>query len=287
MLRSRWIVPALVVGFSALSALSAVGRPETPEVPEPSARLDRVVVVGASVSNGFGSGLPFSTLLDVAIRPKHTPVENACRGIQNPAVFGEMQLARALTHRPTLVIAVDFLFWFAHRTASHGEDELELRLESLRAGLELLERFSCPLVIGDIPDMRTADSKRLIPALIPTPEVRDALNTELRRWSRGKKVLVVPLAEWVAVLQRGEWIIEASADGAHEEKILTAKEALQGDRLHPEPIGAIVLMHRILEAMVERFPRSASKIEFDIWKVHGHFEKIRAAHRRGEKGDGG
>ena len=85
----------------------------------PSARLfDRVAVLGASVSAGLAAppvaasikaGLPAdAAVLDVA----------SVLFFQDPFANGRAQVDAALAHRPTVVVALDFLFWFAYADAS-------------------------------------------------------------------------------------------------------------------------------------------------------------------------
>ena len=170
-----------LVGALALSLFQTVGvsgdalaaTPQTDPAVEKKAKivspeeapdvLRRIVVIGASVSDGYEAyitgedGRPIRSpcgqqkladLLDLAIIGEHGRVISKADLFFafNPAKGGEKMVQEALKKKPTLVIAVDFLFWFA--MGENGAD--------LENGLKLLERFKCPVVIGNVPDLSQA-----------------------------------------------------------------------------------------------------------------------------------
>jgi hypothetical protein len=262
----------LVLGF-APRVPSQAATPSAP-APEPKAAapqlLGRVAAVGASLSHGFGNDLPLARLLEEAIRVQHAPVLDASVGLQFLAAvrIGEEQIDRCLEHRATLVVGVDFLFWYGYGLTFRGRTELERRRKTLRIGLAQLERLDCPIVIGDLPDMRGADKRMLNPAQIPDPTVLEALNREIHTWARArKKVLLVPLAEWVKRLKAGEWKVAASSDGRFPETVLTPAIALQWDRLHPTRVGTIVLVDRLVKAVKSHFGEAGAGLQFDVWRA--------------------
>jgi len=287
-----WIL-LLVAGVSVPAQEKVPEQPGTPgeekrpdRGPGPAAAdrlLERVVAVGASLTHGFGCNLSPAQVFDRAIRVKHQPVLNASHELQFLAAvsFGEEQIDRCLDHRPTLVLGIDFLFWYGYGFAFRNKTELDRRMKKFRLGLEQLDRLACPVVVGDLPDMRGASKRMLHPAQIPGPHVLAALNKELRAWAEKKKnVLLVPLAAWVKTLKAGEWTVPASKDGKHPETVLTAEMALQWDRLHPSRIGVIVLTDRIIRAVKKRFGEAADGLELDLWSaVEGELK------RKGSRGD--
>src|SRR6185369_6728092 len=86
----------------------------------------RVVVIGASASGGFVLSEPFggatttkcklNYYLDAALAAPHAPVKNLGTAMffLNPDALGPQQVEAATNARPTLVVAVDFLFWFCY-----------------------------------------------------------------------------------------------------------------------------------------------------------------------------
>jgi len=276
---SRLIALGILV-FAAGSLLPAqekAGAPRQETSPEERSRapsehrlLERVVAVGASLTHGFGCNLAPSQVFDEAIRVKHQPVLNLSHELQFLAApsLGEDQIDRSLDHRPTLVLAIDFLFWYGYGLAFRNKTELDRRLKRLRLGLEQLDRLTCPVVVGDLPDMRGASKRMLHPVQIPSPHVLEALNKELHAWADKKKnVLLIPLSDWVSTLKAGKWTVPASPDGKHPETVLTVRIALQWDRLHPTRVGVIVLTERIIQAVKKRFGPAADGLELDLWSA--------------------
>jgi hypothetical protein len=163
----------------------------------------RVVVVGASASAGFVLSEPFGgtntarcqldQYLNAAITPPHAPVKSLATALlfMNPETLGPMQIGAVTNARPTLVVGVDFLFWFCY--GEGGTDAARAR--RLENGLKLLEQISCPLVIGDIPDASSATNTGIIsPAQVPGETARRAANRRLREWAAARPgVVVVPL----------------------------------------------------------------------------------------------
>lgn len=245
-----------------------------------SALSARVVTIGASLTCGFGNSLPLAEPLDRAITGKHTPVFNAGEGLQftDPIGLGEAQVDRCLERKATLVIGIDFLFWYAYGMAFKGKTEWPRRSERFAAGLRQLERLACPVVVGDLPDMRGAHPRMLHPAMIPSPEVLARLNQVLKDWAdKREQVHLVPLSAWVKTLKAGEWKVPASADGKQAERILTAAVAMQWDRLHPSRLGILALTGRLVSFLRARLGAGADRFRFDVWREVKHFARPRSA----------
>ena len=121
----------LVVAFQ-LQAVSA----ESP--------WQRVVVIGASASAGFILSEPFggtntdrcrlNRYLDAAINIPHAPVENLASPLlfMNPEAFAPVQIAAAKHEQPTLVVGLDFLFWFCYGDADTEAEPCKTRAVSSR-----------------------------------------------------------------------------------------------------------------------------------------------------------
>jgi hypothetical protein len=84
---------------------------------------NKVVVIGASASAGFVLSEPFGGTnttncklrfyLDAAISAPHAPLKDFSTALMflNPDAFSPQQIDAAVAAKPSLVVAVDFLFW--------------------------------------------------------------------------------------------------------------------------------------------------------------------------------
>ena len=212
----------------------------------PALSFARVAVIGASVSAGFGV-LGITEVLDPAIREPHAMGDFAeLLLFQDPFVLGGRQIDRAVAFEPTVVFALDFLFWYAY---GYGWTLAE-RERSLDAGLRALERLRVPVLVGDLPDMTGAAEWMLAPEQIPPRPELDALNLRLRRWAEGRPdVLVVPLGQWTAPLRGAAPV---SVDEAH--LAVDPHELMSPDGLHPNTAGLRYLLRKTLAEILERFP---------------------------------
>lgn len=254
---------------------------EKPLSLDPDRILPRVVVLGASVSDGFQNGMPLGRLFDAAIRLPHEPVESITSSVffMDPVKEGARQLSLCAKRGPSLVLGADFLFWYGYgevgakvaRTPvprvrpEESEDAIRQRLERLDRALLALDAFSCPLVLGDFPDMWGADPKMIPHELIPGAKALDRLNGRLREWAKSRpRVLLLPLAQWVLETKEGR----AKLPGREKEPAIPARVLLQEDRLHPTQAGAIVLTGRIVHAMRSWIGDAAGdKLRYDAAKA--------------------
>jgi hypothetical protein len=220
----------------------------------------RVVVIGASASAGFVFSEPFggrettrcklNYYLDAAIAAPHPPVKNLASPLlfMNPEALAPLQIEAATKASPTLVIGVDFLFWFCYGDA----DDDAARARRFEHGLKLLDQIHCPLVVGDIPDAACATNTGIIGGRqVPSAAARRAANQRLKQWAAAHpQVVVVPLANFMRAMM-------ANADfKLHGETLPAGKTRalLQADELHPNPHGAAVLALCILDKLVSRQP---------------------------------
>lgn len=251
--------------------------------PSPKLVLERVAVVGASVSAGVGGSVPLPALLDHATHAKHEPVLDATDKFMGVNVFdsGEYQFDQVVEADPTLVIAVDFLFWYAHTLVRSGEDELTERKLALDRGLEQVARAACPVVLGDIPDMSGAQFKTLTPNRMPSLEVLVALNQHVRDWAvKHRNVTIVPLDAWVKRLRSGQWVLEGSLDGQSKTTVLSRDDAFVPDKLHPSTLGALALGEQLIAFLRESGGVTKSELELDMW---GSYRKLLASRQPAEK----
>jgi hypothetical protein len=209
------------------------------------ASISRIGVLGASLSAGFGTGRSLADIIDAAVRARHVTVDAADpRAFSNPRAAAETALARLEKKKPTVVVALDFLFWFAYGPKGSRE-----RSADVQAALQMLERLGCPIFVGDLPDMAGASPKMLPAASIPTPEELSRLNREIETWARAHEgVRVLPLGRWVSSLRQAEPIAFPGGPA-----VLRKEEVLQDDDLHPTEKGQMDLAVLCLAAVKEAF----------------------------------
>ncbi len=222
-----------------------------------------IAVVGASASAGWGVVIPTPpTDHAIPVHHRHADLADVLPAVLGgdredvsghtaiwffsaPHRIGPAVLQSAQAARPTHIVALDFLFWFAY--GSHdgqgvpiGRDDIDARLANLNQGLRLLESIEVPVLVGDIPDVSPAADVWPIALLrmdqVPTPEALAAMNLRIREWVASRDdTTLIPLAATVARMQRGESL--------HlNEHIWPSDSALiQFDQLHPTTLGLVAL----------------------------------------------
>lgn len=274
------MLTTLIAAF-ALAAPQDLPAPSKPA--EEAPLLDRVVLIGASVTAGFGlpdelnAKATLATFLDAAIAAPHRPGESFGSSMLflKPVELGTEQLDEALAAKPTLVVAIDFPFWFGYG-AWRGEQG---RLEALERGLALLERFEGPLLVGDFPDMTAAlkgtnkitGGPMVSPSQIPSAKEREKLNARLREWIDSREdVHLFELSRFVASLH-DDTTLELRGNLVDAE---AKKTMLQPCLLHPTVKGTCVLTIGLLDALVreglvpaEAVDWSLAGIEERVWKA--------------------
>jgi hypothetical protein len=240
----------------------------------------RIVIIGASVSHGFTGSETFGgpktkeyaldRYFNAALLAPHEPPQNLANAMffMLPDDMGHEQIRQALTNQPTLIIGIDFLFWYCYGRGQTDQD----RLDHFDKALKLLEEVNCPLIIGDIPDASAAVNRMLSPREMPSPEARTAANRRLKEWAaRRKQVTVVPVAEFMRAVAANKALSGhgfALARG-------TTRALLQGDRLHPNQRGCAVLVVSILDAFLAGRPDlDAAQVRWDpdqVLRAAAHF----------------
>jgi hypothetical protein len=205
--------------------------------------LERVAIIGASVSHGHRAPPGWQAAFEASLSTDNHVVANAATSMVflGPKQYAAPQIELALAQKPTLVLAVDFLFWFGYGTKTFDGDRIETeaeRLALLDAGLALLDKIECPLVVGDFPDMTQAAGVMLRPEQLPQRATIEQLNARLAEWAKSKKnVVLVPLAAWARDLLSRKTLVIGSQT---YEPSVTAKW-IQPDRLHPTAEGLAAL----------------------------------------------
>lgn len=241
--------------------------------------LARVVTVGASLTAGFGTWLPLRNLLQTALPDDATPIRSHhdVMFFRRPETIGKRQIDRTLAMEPTLVVAIDFLFWYGYgyqwvreepepnhiRFRRPTEEEgLSLRLADLERGLAELDRVPCTIVVGDFPNMAGAHPWMLGASQIPSEVELAKLNERLRAWAAERpRVHVIPLAASVDRLRAGDWTV--TPPGGTTPVTLDAASALQWDRLHPTRLGVVYLCDELVDSMRDALGLAPERLQFD------------------------
>lgn len=236
----------------AALAVAALG---LPVLAQPTSATPRIEILGASVSAGYvdlrvganGESNDTVPLLRVLrhIWPRDAVTMGTRSNIamfRDPLGFGDRQLRQALRSPPDLVVAVDFMFWFGYGSVARGDRGREARLQLQAAGLQLLDRLQCPIILGDYPDMAGADARILHPRMIPDEESLAELNRRLHAWAEERaRVHIFPLAAWVKQLVNEGYPLPLEKGPLQAPPLYL----LQSDKLHATRLGMALLGYQV------------------------------------------
>lgn len=239
-------VAALLLAWLPLAQEPAAAAPR-----EPSPALEQVVVIGASLTTGFGLERTLADVLTASLADPHKPLASVGDLLMftRPLRSGGEQLERALDAEPTLVIALDFLFWFGYGTigpdggpmASEAE-----RLALLERGLALFAEYEGPLVLADFPDMSAAVGKMITKEQQPAKATLAKLSERVRAFAAARpKTLVLPFSELVRTLKAEQDV----HIGRHTYP--RGSRLLQPDELHPTLEGMVAVGQLVLDELVK------------------------------------
>jgi hypothetical protein len=263
---SRWIPAALltlgliaVVSSAAQEKLQAIAHSALPATNAPKSLWHRVVLVGASVSAGFTESEPFggpktsqyrlSRYLDAAVSTRHEPPRNLGSSLifLQPEALGRQQIEQAIEAEPTLVVGLDFLFWFCYGEGRSDEE----RRQRFETGLKLVEAIKCPLILGDIPDASAAVNGMLRPDQIPSTQAMASANRRLNEWAAGRKhVAIVRLSDFM----RAATANQSVTIHGHTWREGTTRAFLQDDKIHPTARGCVVIALAALDVLCSKQP---------------------------------
>jgi hypothetical protein len=243
-LRFAWA--ALIALPCSFSSVAHGGTP-APEL------FQRVAIIGASVSAGFctdefvgGRRTPefrLANYFNEALTCDHEPVvSRASKMLFLDARRSlEKQVGETLEAKPTLVVALDSLFWFCY-----GKDLTSpQRLELFEFGLKQLDRIPTPIIVGDLPDARHAAGGILSIAEVPEAEVLVKCNERLKAWASEKKnVTLFPFAAMMkAAVSSQPFTLGGRTWEAGKTRML-----LQRDLLHPSHLGLATIAVATLDS---------------------------------------
>lgn len=264
-----WL-PAALAALAVLAGLQAQQPsgstvPVAPVVAEEPAPRFTVAIVGASVSAGFvdsvlagGSADNETVPLVRVVKPWLEELDAAVVSRADLAMFldpagrGRKQVDNALKSQPSLVVGIDFLFWFGYGNVpkdalERAGSEAKARLALLETGLSLLGRFECPLVVGDFPDMSGASQRMLRASQVPGAATRGELNARVQQWVSGRpNVRLVGLAPMVTQMKLEGVALPLEAG----ELRVPPGGLLQGDRLHVNRLGMAWVGYQLQEFLL-------------------------------------
>jgi|GEM_PF-318479 len=267
----------------------------------------RIAVVGASASAGFGIfikpdktlqtdsqksttttqqpappgpapiGLNLAEILRYAVPPvdsENSTVRCATLNYSSgffffaPGATGRSQIGRVLALKPTLVIGLDFLFWYVcgNSTAADPPTAMKTgaeRIANLELGLDELDRVvqaGVPLVIGDIADMHDAIGKMLSKSQVPAVETIAKANERINAWVHERPtVRILPLSQVLKELKAGGTITLAGKSWNPAE----FGALLQSDQLHPTFAGTVIIAAGLIDLAQQNDPSTANFFDFN------------------------
>lgn len=267
-------------GCRPAAATTRAPAPIEPGDPEPAARasepteqrrealhrIQRIGVIGASLSAGFGEGVALHRMLDAALLAPHAIVDASSSGLfLDTMTIAEIEIGVMRLRGVRLVVAVDFLFWFAY-----GDKPETAREADLERGLEMLDELDVPMLVGDLPDVHGASPKMISPRQIPDRARLDAFNARIAAWAETRpRVHLLPMAAWTDALKGGV------PPSIGEVTIGPGDPLLQWDGLHPTARGQAVLVLLVLERLRAWLPGlEAGDVAADPGAVLARFRSV-------------
>jgi hypothetical protein len=220
----------------------------------PHRLLERVAAIGARLTAGVRTPASLARVFEATLAEERRVAfeRTDVTFFQAPRRNGQRLVAQALEVEPTMVLAVDFLFWFGYGSAAadgkpmRGEAD---RLALLEEGLRLLEAFPCPVVVSDFPDMSISVGAELRPEQMPRAETLVQLNARLREWAAEREgVVVLPLAQLIDDMR----CLRPFQIGERRWEPGSGARLLQNDLLHPNLEGLAALAQLIAVELGKR-----------------------------------
>lgn len=257
------------------------------------AALGKVVIVGASVSAGYGldpradafqgqtSRLRLAQIVDASIVGAHpAPLDESDILFFSAAQATAKRIAKeASASKPTLVVALDYLFWLGY-----GAGDEQERVERLEVGLKALEGVKGTVLLGDLPDFNgvRVDPFMLPKESIPPASVIAKLNEKCAGWAKKRKnVVVVPVASLFTRLSKGE----AFAVRGNSFDASARSRLMQADGLHTTLEGTCALWVLAVDAWLATNPAGIDEAAFvfDVAELAKQSGAVLEAEARGSK----
>ncbi len=209
---------------------------------QPTLPLERIAVVGASVSAGFG-GVPFGDLVTTAAPRSKVESYATLFLFRDPVGVTATQIDQAIAFRATVIVGLDLLFWDVYRETDPGWRDRAVA--SALAQLERARAAGAWIVVGDIPRITTASEAFIAKESVPDVASLARYNDQIAAWAKRERVLLVPFASWAEPLAAGGDVTLRSG-----EKV-PASSLVGPDGLHANAVGAWALLDR-LDQFIER-----------------------------------
>jgi hypothetical protein len=208
---------------------------------EGRALVRRIGILGASQSAGFGDGVALEKVVDAALSVEHECFDaSSSAHFVRPLDVGRAEVLAIALRRPTVVFAVDFLFWYAY-----GDKPLEQREADLELAFAQLGSFGVPVLAGDLPNVAGASPRMISPAQIPPAEQIAVLNEKIHAWAESREqIVVLPLHEWMQRI-RDEQHVELWQTRVQPR----TRDVMQWDGLHPTSRGQALLGLLVLQEL--------------------------------------
>ncbi len=212
----------------------------------PALPLERIAIVGASISAGFG-GTPFGDAFTAAAPRSQVTSAADLMLFRDPIGNTKKQLAIARDAKATTIVAIDLLFWDVYGSSDRAWHDAALA--SALAELEAARAGGAWIILGDVPLITTASELLLPKAAIPSEELLGAANNEIRAFAAKERVLLVPLGEWTAPLRAADGEVALPTG----EKI-PARSLLGFDGLHANELGVWYLLDTLDRYIEQKLP---------------------------------
>ncbi len=276
--------PSAAASASEAAATAPTADPTAAPHASAGTLFSRTVVIGASASDGFGLSVrehgakpgdgvsvSLADILRVGLNGRH-PVEGYASSMvfvnPGPILAGEMD--RALRQSPSIVIGIDYLFWYVYGTKDAAGEPMrsaDQRLANLERGLAQLDRAlsrGIPVIVGDIPDMKAAIGKMLSRAQVPDPATLDAVNARIGEWAQSRPgARVFGLRESVMSINTNGSMRAGGTDWSVDDH----GPLLLRDELHPSFAGLVAVASSVIESAATLLPedsRAAFEASFDL-----------------------
>lgn len=266
------LLAGLSVSFLPVAVLASEGKVSAAPPPANETResiWSRAHVIGASASAGFrlkreaGHRVNLAKVLRAAIHDDDAKIGSTATAMffMQPLLAGDAVVRKTAEAKPTIVFAIDFLFWFGYGIKKNERQ----RLEHLERGIAFLETLDCPIVISKIPDMSDAIGKMLFRRQVPKPETLEALNRRIDDWAKSRKnIVIIQLVEFFEKAKKGDAIKLGQTNFPKN----SIRRLLQRDELHPTVTGLSAIAILSLETIASKVDGvSTDHFERDAVKV--------------------
>lgn len=245
------------------------------------AAAEKIAVIGASISAGFRidgnldsfgpSKIQLANVIEASLKVAHQPIENHAEAMAFLDPKGSMHSAfeAMRADKPTMIVALDYLFWFGY-----GQKKEDQRSVDLDAALLELGTFTCPILLGDLPDMTVAaqvPEPMLQKAMVPAADTLKKLNEKIGAFAKEHaNVIVVPIADITAKVQ-SDAEVQVRNNKWPKGSI---DKLLQADRLHTTLEGTCAVWVIALDTWLNaQKDVPAGAFELDVAKL---VEKVKA-----------